>query len=236
MRGLLVALALAALGQAAAAERPAFILAVSWQPAFCEGHADLPECRSQSPLRQDADRFSLHGLWPQPKESVYCQVPAWQAAASRLGDWQSLPRPAVSAATRRALERAMPGTMSALDRHEWVKHGTCSGFDAEAYYAISLRLLDDLNGSAVRRLMVARRGQSLTAAEVRRAFDRAFGTGAGSRVRFACVDDGGRRLISEMTLGLGGDPAAAGLAELLLAAWPTDQGCPGGIIDRPGLQ
>jgi ribonuclease T2 len=236
VRGLLVALALAALGQAAAAEGTAFILAVSWQPAFCEGHADLPECRSQSPLRHDADRFSLHGLWPQPKESVYCRVPAWQAAASRLGDWQSLPSLALSAATRQALERAMPGTMSALDRHEWVKHGTCSGFDAEAYYAISLRLLDDLNGSAVRLLMAERRGRNLTAVELRRAFDRAFGAGAGSRVRFACVDDGGRRLISEMTLGLGGDPAAAGLADLLLAARPTDQGCPGGIIDRPGLQ
>jgi len=230
----LVLIALAA--TSAAAERPSFTLAVSWQPAFCEGHGGLPECRSQSPLRFDADHFSLHGLWPQPKEKAYCGVPTWQAEASRQGDWQRLPQPSLSEATRRNLDRAMPGTMSALDRHEWLKHGTCSSFDAETYYQVSLRLLDELNGSSVRDLLVSRRGMSLSAEEIRRAFDEAFGEGAGLRVRLACVEDGERRLIVELTLGLGGDPSQQGLGPLLLASSPTDQGCPGGTIDRPGLQ
>lgn len=238
MRGVVAAgLALIALaGPSAAADRPTFLLAVSWQPAFCEGHGGLPECRSQSPLRFDADHFSLHGLWPQPREKAYCGVAAWQEKASRRGDWQSLPSPSLSAATWRNLGRAMPGTMSGLDRHEWLKHGTCSGFDAETYYQVALRLLDELNGSAVRDLVVARRGIGLRAEELRQAFDDAFGEGAGLRVRLACVEDGGRRLIVELTLGLGGDPARRGLGPLLLASSPTDQGCPGGIVDLAGLQ
>lgn len=236
MRGLVIVLAFLLLVEAQAAERPAFILAVSWQPAFCESHEGLPECRSQSPLRTDADHFSLHGLWPQPKESVYCGVPGWQVAASQRGAWESLPPLALATATRHALDGAMPGAMSALDRHEWVKHGTCSGFDAETYYRISLRLLDELNASPVRAVMAARRGRELSTGELRQIFDTAFGAGAGLRVRVACAEDGGRRLISELTLGLAGDPARLGLGALLRLSSVTEQGCPAGMVDRVGLQ
>ena len=34
----------------------------------------------------------------------------------------------------------MPGIASCLDRHEWIKHGTCSGLDADCYFADTLRL------------------------------------------------------------------------------------------------
>ena len=51
-----------------------YVLAVSWQPAFCEGHADAPECASQTADRFDATHFTLHGLWPQPRSLEYCGV------------------------------------------------------------------------------------------------------------------------------------------------------------------
>ena len=46
-----------------------YVLAVSWQPAFCEGHADKPECASQTEARFDASNLTLHGLWPQPRSA-----------------------------------------------------------------------------------------------------------------------------------------------------------------------
>ena len=48
-----------------------FVLALSWEPAFCETQPDVPECRSQTTGSLDARQFSLHGLWP---PDVYCDV------------------------------------------------------------------------------------------------------------------------------------------------------------------
>ena len=44
--------------------RPDYLLAISWQPAFCQTHQKKAECRTQDKERYDADHFSLHGLWP----------------------------------------------------------------------------------------------------------------------------------------------------------------------------
>jgi len=48
-----------------------YVLAVSWQPAFCETRPRLPECRSQTADRFDATNFTLHGLWPRPRSRAY---------------------------------------------------------------------------------------------------------------------------------------------------------------------
>ena len=56
-------------------------------------------------------------------------------------------------------------------------------------------------------------------------------------VRIACDDDGKRRIISEITIGLWGSPGATpDFGKLIRAARPTDGGCIGGIVDPVGLQ
>ena len=50
------------------------VLAISWQAGFCETRPRLPECRSQTNKRYDANHFALHGLWPQPGNLAYCDV------------------------------------------------------------------------------------------------------------------------------------------------------------------
>ena len=50
------------------------ILALGWEPAFCEGHANKRECASATPSDFDATHFTLHGLWPQPRRKQYCNV------------------------------------------------------------------------------------------------------------------------------------------------------------------
>lgn len=217
---------------------PRYVLAVSWQPAFCEGKPDKAECATQTAGRFDAASFALHGLWPQPRSNVFCHVGADLVAADKNGDWDRLPAPAVSAATRAKLERVMPGTMSHLDRHEWIKHGTCyDGDTAEDYFAASVALVDALNASPVRALFAGRIGEAVTGAEIRDAFEEGFGAGAGSRVRIACNKDGDRNLIVELTIGLSGEIGEEPpLGALIAAAEPTDPGCPGGIVDPAGLQ
>lgn len=209
-----------------------YVLAASWQPAFCERHGEKPECRGQTPGRADAVQFSLHGLWPQPIGRAYCGVRPDTRALSESGDWGRLPDLALAPDTRQALEVRMPGVRSRLERHEWTKHGTCYGRGPDTYFADAMALLDQLNGSAVQDLIEANLGQRLRAAQVRDAFDRAFGRGAGERVRLECDPDG---RIAELRIGLRGDPGeGARLGELIRAAPPRSVGCRGGWVDRAG--
>jgi ribonuclease T2 len=228
--------------EAPAPQRPApppqaeafYVLAVSWQPAFCESASDKPECRSQSRDRFDSSHFTLHGLWPRDE---YCDVSGRDESADRDGRWSALPEVELSTALRRMLDTAMPGTQSQLERHEWIKHGTCFPADAEAYFIAALALLEQLNTSPVRDLFAGNTGKRLTQRQIRAAFDKGFGRGTGDRVRIACDDDGDRTLVTELTLGLWGTIGTApDLADLLDAARPTSGGCTAGMIDAVGLQ
>lgn len=209
-----------------------FVLAVSWQPAFCESRSWNPECRTQTPERGDARQLSLHGLWPQPINNAYCGVSRRDRELSESGDWQRLPPVGLSDALRAALLQRMPGTLADLDRHQWIKHGTCYGTDADSYFAHAIALLDDINDSAVGELFRSSIGRRLRASEIRATFDRAYGAGAGERVRLVCDDQG---LITELRIGLRGTIGPdLSLPELLRAAPTRSVGCRGGWVDRAG--
>lgn len=217
----------------APAPAPTAILAASWQPAFCERRSRLPECRSQTADRFDARHFSLHGLWPQPRSNVYCGVADDLKRHDKAGNWQALPELPLPEALRRELERVMPGTASGLDRHEWIKHGTCHAGDPETYYRLSLELMQALNRSALRSFFAANLGRIVTVEAMREAADGAFGESAGSRIGMHCVTVDGRVLIVELRfhLSLAAGPQA-GFADRLRAAPPVRSPCGAGEIDR----
>ena len=213
------------------------VLAFSWQPAFCETASGKPECQSQSAGRYDTTHFSLHGLWPQPRSKTYCKVSRRLKATDKRGHWFDLPAVQTTVATREQLQKVMPGTRSALDRHEWVKHGTCYSRNAETYYRDSLTLMETINASSVRELFANNIGKKLTTRQIRAEFDKAFGRGVGRHVRVACAKDGKRQLIKELTLGLSGVVGPSpNLKRLTRWARSTKPGCPGGIVDAVGLQ
>jgi ribonuclease T2 len=222
-------------GGGQSAQKPDYILAVSWQPAFCEGKPDKRECETQKPDRFDATHFTLHGLWPKKQ---YCNVASDIIAIDKDNRWESLPEPELSGATKSALSEVMPGTMSLLERHEWIKHGTCfPGGAADAYFSRTLALVSQLNSSKVRELFAAHVGEEITRDQLKAAFNETFGAGAADRVRVACKRDAGRNLIVEMTIGLVGDVKPdSRLADLMAAAPTTDPGCPRGVVDAVGLQ
>lgn len=217
-----------------AAPEQFLILAASWQPAFCETTRNKPECSTLGRTRFDATHFALHGLWPQKQ---YCGVSSSVRQRDEEGRWSALPAVELAPETRSVLDEVMPGTRSQLERHEWIKHGTCYSDSPGPYFATAVLLLSALNSSVVRDLFADSIGKTLSLAEIRGAFDAAYGPGAGKRVRVACEDDGRRRLISELTIGLYGAPGATpNLRELIMAANPTDGGCEGGIVDPAGFQ
>jgi ribonuclease T2 len=214
-----------------------YILAVNWQPAFCELSPRKTECRNQRPNSFEATNFTLHGLWPQPRNNEYCDVSNRDRYASEDGRWRDLPALDLSLAVRRDLDRVMPGSQSGLDRHEWTKHGTCYGTDARRYYADAIDLMDALNGSEVAELFADNIGKRITLAQVRDAFDASFGRGAGDRVQMSCAADGNRTIITELTIGLTGQiDGPASFPRLIAAASPTDGGCRSGQVDAVGLR
>jgi ribonuclease T2 len=222
------------------AEAAEHVLALSWQPAFCETRPGKAECRqlNAGELPITEAQLSVHGLWPQPEGVAYCGVPAGLVALDKASRWADLPEPPLDDDTREALAVAMPGTASFLERHEWIKHGTChrGAGGADEYFDDTLALADAVNASEVAGFLAAHVGAEVETAELRARFDAAFGPGAGDRVQVHCTGDGGRTLVQEIKVATRGVIGSGAPGELILAAEPVSPGCPRGIVDPAGLQ
>jgi ribonuclease T2 len=87
-----------------------YLLNLSWSPEFCYSHPDAAECASHS-------TFVLHGLWPQNNDGTHPE------------NCSNAPGPADPSAFRDIYPEA------GLLEHEWQTHGTCSGLNADAFFA-----------------------------------------------------------------------------------------------------
>ncbi|MEL6520672.1 MAG: ribonuclease T [Pseudomonadota bacterium] len=217
------------------------LLALSWQPAFCETRPGKDECLQLNDglLPVTETGLSIHGLWPQPRGNDYCGVPEELVALDEAGRWSELPAPDIDADTTEALSVAMPGTASFLERHEWIKHGTCykGAGGADEYYDDTLVLLDAINQSAIGLFLANNVGAEVQSSEIRQLFDDVFGDGAGNSVQVQCTGDGPRVLIQELRIALSGQiTPEADIGKLMIDATDQSTGCPSGIIDPAGLQ
>jgi len=96
-----------------------YVLAMSWSPQHCASRGGNSK-RNRNDIQCAGEReydFVLHGLWPQyekgwPQDCTTEQVP--RSIVDRMLD--IMPSPS-------------------LVRHEWSKHGTCSGLPATEYFA-----------------------------------------------------------------------------------------------------
>lgn len=214
-----------------------FILAVSWEPAFCATNRKKAECRAETSDSVDAKQFSLHGLWPMRQD--YCGVSDDVRQADRGSDWGNLPPVQLSPEAKAKLDKVMPGTQSNLERHEWIKHGTCTKLSPDAYFGKAAGLVDELNASAVGALFAQNVGKTLEADAIKAAFDKSFGDGASDRVKMSCRQVGGTRVISELTIGLSQDAVNPGqggpkLGSLIQGAGHTSFGCNAGTVATVG--
>jgi ribonuclease T2 len=198
----------AALALAACDEAPSlthYVLALSWQPAFCELSAERPECGALDPADFAASNLTVHGLWPNDRPGggpSYCEVDDRTKDLDESGDWCALPAPQLSAKTRDALATAMPGTASCLDRHEWIKHGTCADARAEDYFADSLRLAQAVQATRLGQVIAGNIGRHVTSQQLRNAFEAAFGAGSSKALTLVCRERNGRHFLTEIRIAL----------------------------------
>ena len=83
------------------------LLALSWQPAFCETKPDTDECLelNAGELPVTETQLSIHGLWPQPESRAYCGVPAALVSLDKASRWSELPAPELDADDPRPARR-----------------------------------------------------------------------------------------------------------------------------------
>lgn len=215
------------------------VLAINWQPAFCETQQDVVECQTQTETRFDASNFTLHGLW---SESQYCGVTRQiiDLDKARPPRWLDLPAIDLSEKLWAKLQVQMPGVASGLHLHEWYKHGTCYSQTPEEYFRESLALLEQINNSSVRELFVKNIGKEIVTETIRTEFDRAFSNNAGDKVSFNCKYNPtsmNRSVIVELKLYLQGKiEADTSIANLLKNSKSVALGCSIGEIDPVGFE
>ncbi len=141
---LLVLLSLSLPGPAEPAGRAGefdyYVLALSWNAAWCAAEGDARDAAQCEPGRSIG--FILHGLWPQYENGwpEYCET--------------AQPDPS------RAETAAMADIMGSggLAWHQWKKHGRCSGLDPTAYFALARAAWQAIERpAALRRISTPRR-------------------------------------------------------------------------------
>jgi len=184
-----------------------YVLALSWQPAFCETKSQKPECRSQDNSRFDATNFVLHGLWPNQNDDpshsfAYCEQPNNIINTDKDSDWCDLPELPLSAAVENDLNTFMPGAASCLDNHEWYKHGTCAGMSADAYFALSNGLVASFAQTEFNQYIASQIGNEVSRNDLLNRFEDEFGAGSDDYLSIRCSEVDGVKLLSEIRLAL----------------------------------
>jgi ribonuclease T2 len=223
-----------------AAEFDHYVLALSWQPAFCERNAEKPECQALDAGDFAASNPVLHGLWPSARDGdhpAYCGIAAAARDADEARQWCELPAPGADRQTQAQIERLMPGSESCLDRHEWLKHGTCSGLAADAYFEVSARLTEDFQATRLADLLRRNVGKEIPLPALIEGFEAEFGADSAAALIVTCRSSGGRTHLAEIRLALRLDSIDKPLSgnSLFLEAPKLEGGCPGRVlIDRAG--
>ena len=235
-----IALTLAAAFLSACDEAPQvthYVLALSWQPAFCELNARKSECRALDPGDFAATHLTVHGLWPNDRPNggpTYCGIDDETRALDEQRTWCQLPEPEMSGMTRAHLAQTMPGVLSCLDRHEWIKHGTCAGIGAERYFGEALRLAAAVQATRFAETIAANVGRDVTPAQLRQAFEASFGAGSAKALTLVCSDRGD---LTEIRIALQAGALDDELdgRDLYLDGPMPESGCPGTVrIDAAG--
>lgn len=184
-----------------------YVLALSWQPAFCEFHSTTPECRSQNDSRYDATHLVLHGLWPNVRgdsrhDYEYCGVARELREKDRSRNWCAMPTPGLSEESQKRLNPLMPGLQSCLERHEWFRHGVCSGLTANQYFEKAASLVEKMAKTKFSTYIANNIGKRVSLGSLLSEFDKDFGKGSSRGLALLCDSKHGTSMLTEVRLYL----------------------------------
>ena len=201
------------------------VLVLSWHNSFCETHSNKKECKRDG---GDAkNHLVLHGLWPQPRDNVYCGVSKDIVKLDKMKRWNALPPLNLKPEVKKLMAIYMPGSQSNLQRHEYYKHGTCYSKDPNEYFLDALTLTkraDETIGEYLR----ANLGKRVKAINIKLIANRLLAKEAKNKVAIKCK----RRVLSEVWISIKGK--GRDFKELLKGAKSIRSNCNEAIVDKPG--
>lgn len=164
-----------------------YVLALTWQPAFCETKPDKPECKVTDPQVYQARHFALHGLWPN-KQKCGIQYGFCGEVKGQKQDFCDYPELQLAPTARAALAEVMPSVTagSCLERHEWYKHGTCQVRSVQDYFELSVDLTRQFNDSGMAYFMNRRIGQEVRTEDFLNRIAAVLGASARERIKLDC--------------------------------------------------
>lgn len=165
-----------------------YVLALIWQPAFCETKPDKPECGISDPSVYQARNFTLHGLWPN-KEACGTGYGFCGSVKRQENDFCDYPAVALDASTRKGLAQVMPSVVAGfcLERHEWHKHGTCQKeWQDDQYFDMAVDLTRQFNESGMAHFMNRRIGREIRTEDFLSRLAAVLGAGSRERVKLGC--------------------------------------------------
>ena len=198
-------------------------LVLSWQNTFCETHSNKKECRKKI----GASHLVLHGLWPQPRSNQYCNVPKKLIELDKQKRWNALPDLDLNSTTKALLEQYMPGYKSNLHKHEWIKHGTCYGTDANSYFYNALTMTKKIDNT-IGEYLRANIGKKIKTINIKLVASKLIDPKIKSRLGIKCK----KRLLSEIWINLIGQ--GNNIKELIKNAPIIRSNCVEAIVDAPG--
>ncbi len=202
-----------------AGEADSHVLALSWQPAFCETKPQKPECKITDPQVYQAKHFTLHGLWPNKKScgTHYAFCGDVKAQKQNFCDY---PEIKLNSTSQASLTEVMPSVTagSCLERHEWHKHGTCQAAKSiEDFFDLSVDLARQFNDSGMAYFMNRRIGQQVRTEDFLNRIAAVLGSAARDRIKLNC-DQG---MLVEIQLSLIADLTPGADLEKLIVNAPA---------------
>lgn len=208
-----------------------YVLALSWQPAFCQAYGyekGKPECLQLRSNSFQASHLVLHGLWPSQRNCGQHYSYCLGSIRSRNCDYPPL---SLSAAVATSLKQMMPSYAhgSCLERYEWNKHGSCQSLSADDYYSLAIRLNKEVNQTALGQFLHEHLGYTVQRGQLREMIRRSFGQNTTRKVYLGCK----KGLLVDIYIQLPAlIPANESLQTLVQKAPDFEhyESCPGNIV------
>ncbi|WP_226569088.1 ribonuclease T2 family protein [Mangrovibacter yixingensis] len=232
-----------------------YVLALSWQPGFCQSmhqsRRALPsECQNQQEQADKTQFLTIHGLWPDLPRSIARQGvdrrrwmrfgcatrPAPDMPEVKASRKCAAPDTGISPSLAEQLVKHMPGAggTSCLERYEYAKHGVCFGFVPDDYFGTMLRLNNEIRHSAAGVFLAQHYGETVSRESVNQAISTAYGEKSVKAFRFMC--HGNPAWLTEIQIAIRAESINAPLSPNSFAPGAHPGNCPKQFrLDKAGF-
>jgi ribonuclease I len=176
-----------------------WVLAMTWHPAYCARNRGSAECGEGH-----ASGLVLHGLWPENDAGSveFCAATPSLQKRDTERQWCRLPALNLEAKASEALDKAMPGRAACLDRHEWYRHGICSGMNADRYFTAAAGVVERINGLEIGRFLKENMGKEVRTVDLVRAALHETGLEGRPAFSFICLNRGREAYLTEVWIAM----------------------------------